>query len=105
MRERGLLRVGSMANRPALILDAARVGEGYWTAVGGCLGAAFRRVIDKVLEATGVEKLGWGVVGRTGHCWRRGGSGDLSEALALPLTVWIVTVSTWCLGTSSELRV
>ena len=35
---KGASRVGSVANRPALILDAAVVGEGYWTAVGGCFG-------------------------------------------------------------------
>lgn len=69
---KGASRVGSVANRPALTLDAAGVREGHLPAVvgGGALGSFFRRVIDKGWRLQGVEKLGVGVAGRTGHCWR-----------------------------------
>lgn len=78
---KGASRVGSVANRPALILDAARVGEGYWTAVGVALGSVFRRVIDKVLEATGDRKVGGGGGGQNWTLLEKlGGSGDLREA-------------------------
>lgn len=48
---------------------------------GGALGSVFRRVIDKVLEATGGRKVGGGDGGQNWTLLEKlGGSGDLREA-------------------------